>query len=325
VRIMVAGGAGYVGSVLVPMLTTRGDYVHVVDLCWFGNHLPPDVTVDQRELFDLRSDELRGFDRVVFLAGLSNDPMAEDDPAANWRYNAALPAYLAYQAKQAGVKRFVYASTCSIYGYLPSGKDREPSHELTAPSCSYPYGLSKLQGERGCFQLQGDGFSVVALRKGTISGHSPRMRFDLIVNTMFRSAATSDRIKVDRPDLWRPILDIRSAAAAYVAAIDAPAEVSGAFNIADGNYHVGEVAERVADTLGCVAVDVVADDIAKRSASQAALRSYCVDCSEAQRVLGWRPMADPIRQIVASMFGQNYGDMHRDEYSNIATWRKVRR
>ncbi len=115
------------------------------------------------------------------MAGLSNDPMAEFSPAKNFVFNAAAPAYLGYIAKIAKVKRYVYASSCSVYGYT----ENELFDETRPVSSSYPYGISKLQGEQAVMQLCDSDFSVISLRKGTVSGYSPRIRMDLIVNTMF--------------------------------------------------------------------------------------------------------------------------------------------
>jgi nucleoside-diphosphate-sugar epimerase len=164
-RILIAGGAGYVGSHLIPVLIERGYEVEVIDLMWFGNHLPDEVKVAKRDLFECKEKDLEIYEQIIFLAGLSNDPMAEYDPAMNFVFNAALPSYLALTAKKAGVKRFIYASSCSVYGYTVN----ELYDEESPTTCVYPYGVSKLQGERGVLQLQDDGFSVIALRKGTVS------------------------------------------------------------------------------------------------------------------------------------------------------------
>ena len=120
---------------------------------------------------------------LIFLAGVSNDPMAEFSPSENFIQNAACPAYLSYESKRAGVRRFIYASSCSVYGYTVD----ELYDEKSPTTCSYPYGISKLQGENGVMHLSDDKFSVIALRQGTVCGHSDRMRFDLVVNTMFKS------------------------------------------------------------------------------------------------------------------------------------------
>src|ERR1700758_4267449 len=240
-RILVAGGAGYVGSALIPKLLERGYDVDVVDLFWFGNSLPPEVRIINRDLFDLQVVDLKDYDQVIFLAGLSNDPMAEFSPSKNFVFNAAAPAYLAYIAKQAKVRRYIYASSCSVYGYT----ENELFDEDRPVSSSYPYGISKLQGEQAATSLADDDFSVIALRKGTVSGYSPRMRFDLIINTMFKHAVRERVITVNNPSIWRPILSIEDAATAYVRAVEASYKISGIFNIASGNFTVGEVADQV--------------------------------------------------------------------------------
>jgi len=116
-KLLIAGGAGYVGSVLIPKLLDRGYKVDVVDLFWFGNHLPKQTGILNKDIFHLSQEDLEPYDQVMFLAGLSNDPMAEYSPSKNFVFNAAAPAYLAYIAKVAKVKRFIYASSCSVYGY----------------------------------------------------------------------------------------------------------------------------------------------------------------------------------------------------------------
>src|SRR6476620_5616764 len=244
-RILVAGGAGYVGSALIPKLLERGYDVDVVDLFWFGNSLPPEVCIINRDLFDLQVGDLKNYEQVIFLAGLSNDPMAEFSPSKNFIFNAAAPAYLCYIAKQAKVRRYIYASSCSVYGYT----ENELFDEDRPVSSSYPYGISKLQGEPAVMQLIDDGFSVISLRKGTVSGYSPRMRLDLIVNTMFKSAMRDRNITVNNPSIWRPILSIEDAATAYIRAIEANAGISGVFNIASGNHTVGEVADLIRNAI----------------------------------------------------------------------------
>ena len=115
-RILIVGGAGYVGCALVPALVDRGCTVDVIDLNWFGNHLPADVMSVNKDVFQCTREDFEGYDQVIFLAGLSNDPMAEFSPATNFIANGALPSYLAYMAKMAGVRRLIYASSCSVYG-----------------------------------------------------------------------------------------------------------------------------------------------------------------------------------------------------------------
>src|ERR1700756_5474930 len=226
-RILVAGGAGYVGSALIPKLLERGYDVDVVDLFWFGNSLPAEVRIINRDLFDLQVSDLKNYDQVIFLAGLSNDPMAEFSPSKNFIFNAAAPAYLCYIAKQAKVRLYIYASSCSVYGYT----ENELFDEDRPVSSHYPYGISKLQGERAVLQFADGDFSVIALRKGTVSGYSPRMRLDLIVNTMFKSGRKEGIVRLNNPAIWRPVLGIEGACTAYIRAIEASESISGIFNI----------------------------------------------------------------------------------------------
>jgi len=314
-RILVAGGAGYIGSVLVPMLLDHGYEVEVVDLLWFGNHLPEEVRVTRRNLFDCQEADFRGFDAVVFLAGLSNDPMAEFSPSMNFIHNAALPSYLAYTAKRAGVRRFVYASSCSVYGYTVNQLYDEDS----PVTCAYPYGISKLQGERGVMQLADERFSTIALRQGTVCGYSPRMRFDLIVNTMFKSAMTQGVITINNPSIWRPILDVRDTSRAFLRAIQAEWSISGVFNVACGNFTVGQIGDMVKDQVESLTgrrIRIAIKDIQD-------FRNYKVSCQRAANMLGFLPRYS-IPDIVDSLYArcEEFGDYSREEYSNIAVFRR---
>lgn len=315
-RILVAGGAGYVGSALIPVLLEHGYEIDVIDLMWFGNHLPQEVRILQKDLFQCKEKDLQAYDQIIFLAGLSNDPMAEYDPTKNFVFNGALPSYLAYIAKNAGVKRFIYASSCSVYGYTVN----ELYDESSPVTCGYPYGISKLQGERGVLQMQEDSFSVIALRKGTICGYSPRMRLDLIVNTMFKFAMAEKKITINNPSIWRPILDIRDAITAYLRAIQADYSISGVFNIASDNYTVGQVG------------DMVKYEIQKLSGNKIGIeikhiedfRNYKVRCDKAKTSLGYQPL-HTIQDIIRDLFeNQNrFEDFDSDKYYNIRVFKSV--
>jgi nucleoside-diphosphate-sugar epimerase len=315
-KLLIAGGAGYLGSVLIPKLLERGYKVDVVDLFWFGNHLPREVGVLNKDIFTLTVEDLEPYDQVVFLAGLSNDPMAEYSPSKNFIFNAAAPAYLGYIAKNAKVKRYVYAGSCSVYGYT----ENELYDENRPVSSSYPYGISKLQGEQAAVQLINDEFSVISLRKGTISGYSPRMRLDLIINTMFKSAMKDHTITVNNPAIWRPILSIEDAATAYIRAIEANQQISGVFNIASGNYTVGEVADLVKSAMEerlAVRINLNIKHIQD-------FRNYKVNCDKAANVLSFHPQGD-VKSIVYSLIEnrEKFDDWDNPDYSNINTFRNI--
>jgi nucleoside-diphosphate-sugar epimerase len=313
-RVLVAGGAGYVGSALIPKLLERGYDVDVVDLFWFGNSLPAEVHIINQDIFDLQVKDLKDYDQVVFLAGLSNDPMAEFSPSKNFVFNAAAPAYLAYIAKQAKVRRYIYASSCSVYGYT----ENELFDEDRPVSSSYAYGISKLQGERAVVQLIDNDFSVIALRKGTVSGYSPRMRFDLIVNTMFKCAMQDGVIRVNNPATWRPILSINDAAMAYIRAIEANASISGIFNIASGNHTVGEVADLVKTTLREELGNSPTLDIKHIKD----IRNYKVSIERAKNILSFHPHHDVkaiVRNLIENM--PKCGDWDNPNYYNIQVFK----
>ncbi len=315
-KLLIAGGAGYIGSVLIPKLLDRGYKVDVVDLFWFGNHLPRQVGVLSKDIFHLTQEDLESYDQVVFLAGLSNDPMAEFSPSKNFIFNAAAPSYLAYMAKKAKVKRYVYASSCSVYGYT----ENELYDETRVVSSSYPYGVSKLQGEQAALQLGDENFSVIALRKGTVSGYSPRMRLDLIINTMFKSAMKDRAITINNPSIWRPLLSIQDAATAYIRAIEANHKISGIFNVASGNYTVGEVGDLVKSTieerLG-TPIHLVIKHIQD-------FRNYKVSTEKAKTVLSFHPADNP-KSIVMNLIDnmEKFRDWDNPEYSNIAMFKNI--
>ena len=327
-KILLAGGCGYVGAQLCPALLDRGYEVDVVDTCWFGvpKSVSNRVNVRKQNLFSLNESDLKGYDQVLMLAGLSNDPQAEFSPRDNFILNNGLPSYISYIARRAGVKRLILSSSCSVYGYAVG----KPYDEDGVVNCDYPYGIAKLQGERGCLQLVNDDFSVIALRKGTISGYSSRMRFDLIVNAMFKNACLDNKITVNNPSLWRPILDMRDAVSAYIRAVQADLSISGVFNVAGGNYTVGTVGDLVKERLEDYrrerfkkdgsSFDTVKLDIKNIHD----LRNYKVTCEKAKDILGFVPQYG-IKDTVSDLFNHlsEYGNMNDEKYYNIKVFEKL--
>src|ERR1700728_3474609 len=311
-KVLIAGGAGYVGNVLIPKLLDRGYKVDVVDLFWFGNHLPRQVGILNKDIFHLSVEDLETYDQVIFLAGLSNDPMAEFSPSMNFIFNAAAPAYLGYIAKKAKVRRYIYASSCSVYGYT----EDELFDETRPVSSSYPYGISKLQGEQAALQLSDENFSVIALRKGTISGYSPRMRLDLIINTMFKNAMKDHTITINNPSIWRPILSIQDATTAYVRAIEASQGISGIFNVASGNYTVGEVGDLVKMAIE----EQLGIRVHLTIHHKTDFRNYKVSIEKAENVLSFHPNHN-VKAIVKNLIENmdKFQDWDNPQYYNIDT------
>jgi nucleoside-diphosphate-sugar epimerase len=315
-KILIAGGGGYIGSVLVPKLLERNYEIDVVDLLWFGNHLPSNVRVFRKDVLDITEEELRGYQQVIFLAGLSNDPMADYSPSKNFVSNAASSAYLAYLAKRAGAQRFIFASSCSVYGYTVNELYNEDSPAVP----SYPYGISKLQAEYGILQLRDNNFSVIVLRKGTVCGYSPRMRLDLVINTMFRTAVTDGVITVNNPAIWRPILAIQDAANAYVRAVESSESISGVFNITSGNYTLGELGDYVYDGVR----DYLKTTVKLKIGHVHDLRNYKVSGEKAEKVLSFKARYDA-KDIVKDLVENKdkFADFANSTYYNIATFKRL--
>lgn len=316
-KILIAGGAGYVGSALVPKLQERGYEVDVLDLLWFGNYLPPETKIIHKDIFDLTEEDLKEYSEVIFLAGLSNDPMAEFSPAKNFIFNASSPSYLAYVAKKSGVKKFIYAGSCSVYGYTIN----ELYDETSPAVSSYPYGISKLQGEQAVLQMADKDFSVICFRKGTVSGYSPRMRLDLIVNTMFKTALSTGKIIVNNPSIWRPILSIEDAVSGYIRAVESADGITGIFNLSSGNYTVGEVADLVKEAVE----KKMGKDVRLNIKNIKDFRNYKVSNEKAVNILSFKPKHD-VTAILDNLIENvdKFKDFDNPNYYNIQVFKQVK-
>jgi nucleoside-diphosphate-sugar epimerase len=316
-RVLLTGGAGYIGAILTPMLLKRGYEVRLVDSGIFGfDTVPADVELIKKDILFFDDSWLKGVDVVLHLAGLSNDPMAELFPHTNYLTNAAGTAIIAEASKRAGIQRFIFASTCSVYGLA----DKSIVDEETIAQPRFPYGISKLMAERSLECLADDEFRPIMLRKGTVVGWSPRMRFDLVVNTMIKTALTQKKITVHNPSLWRPLLDVQDAAEAYLRAVDADEDVSGTFNIAYDNFTIGRLADEVAEALREFDIDVSLEIQKRRD-----VRSYRVSTQKAVEVLDYHPrvsMKDSAREIIRNLVTDGHIDLENPKYVNVE-WMKL--
>jgi nucleoside-diphosphate-sugar epimerase len=315
-NILLAGGAGYIGTELCKRLLRLDYQITVIDDLWFGNNLDPAIKLIQKDIFKVNYKDLEGFDIVIFLAGVSNDPMAEFSPSENFIQNAACPAYLSYESKRAGVKRFIYASSCSVYGYTVD----ELYDESSPTTCAYPYGISKLQGENGVMQLADEQFSVISLRQGTVCGYSDRMRFDLVVNTMFKNALMHGEITVNNPSIWRPIFHIQDACSAYIRAIQAPDNISGVFNVASDNYTLGQIGDIVSVEMSKLLnkeIKVHINDVKD-------FRNYKVSIQHAKLTLGFTPIYT-VKDIIHDLFQKtsNITNLEDEKFYNIKVFKSL--
>lgn len=258
-RIVVTGGAGYLGCHLVPLLLEQGHEVRLFDRFCFGEGAisgfagSPKCDVIRGDIRRLQEfpDLLSGVDGIVHLAGLANVPSCDLDADMTHDVNVESTRELASQAIQNGVKRFVLSSTCAVYGW---GVFEFVDEESLAEPVS-AFGASKLEAERAVLGMKNEHFEPVVARAATLYGWSPRMRFDLAVNLMAASAARNKVVSIyGGGEQWRPFVHVRDAARALAALLDAPAEtVSGeVFNVGydEGNMRIRELAERVAAGFG---------------------------------------------------------------------------
>jgi len=286
VRILVTGHDGYVGSVLCPLLQARGHQVSGLDTNYFTEcgwaPGPSVIPACSKDIRDLTVADLSGLDAIVHLAALSNDPMGDLNDAWTVEINHAASVRLARLAKDAGVSRFVYASSCSLYG--AGGDDavdeRAPLRPLT------PYALSKARSEEDIAPLADAAFSPVFMRSATAYGVSPRMRFDLVLNTMVVCAMTRRTIVVTNGGThWRPLVHVEDIARAFTAALEAPRALvhAQAFNVGatDDNYRIGDIARIVAARVSCAIQQPPNQGVDNRS--------YRVDFTKIARTLGFRP------------------------------------
>lgn len=287
-RILVTGHHGYIGSALVPMLTARGhDVVGLDSFLFAGCTLGPDVEPVETVVADIRDvtvDQLGGFDAVVHLAGLSNDPLGDIDADLTYDINHRGAVHVAEMAKQAGVERFVFASSCSLYGAHGDAPIRESADFLPVT----PYGHSKVLAERDLTALADDTFSPVFLRNATAYGMSARLRGDLVVNNLVGYAITVGEVRMKSDGTpWRPLVHIEDISAAMVASLEAPRELvhTEAFNVGrtEENYRISEVAAIVADVVPNSSISFAEDAGPDK-------RNYRVDCDRiANRLPGFQP------------------------------------
>jgi len=255
-QVLVTGGAGYIGSVMIPLLLERGYKVKCLDRFFFGKETLNDVIPDPN--LELIKDDIRwfnpkilkGVDVVADLASLSNDPSGELDPSKTFDINYLGRVRVAKLSKEYGVKRYILASSCSVYGFREDMTldENSPTKPLTT------YAKSNLMAEKDVLALSDSSFTVTVLRQATVYGLSPRMRFDLAINGMVLGLFKNKQIPVMRNgDQWRPFIHIKDTAKAFVTVMENPEEkVNGEiFNVGSNeqNYQIHPLAEMIGEAL----------------------------------------------------------------------------
>jgi len=249
-KILVTGDAGYIGSVLTGMLLERRYQVVGFDCGYYSDCLlyPEDLRYPRiiRDLRDVRADDLAEIDAIIHLAGLSNDPLGELAPGLTEEINLKATLNLARLARACGVKRFIYASSQSMYGVSATANELDEDDSEKNPVTAYA--ITKWQAEQSLKEMNSDAFSVVCFRPSTVFGASPRLRCDIVFNNLVACAYTTGRIEIKSDGTpWRPVVHVRDVCSAFIAGLEAPASlVAGrSYNvgIANGNYTVRDLAE----------------------------------------------------------------------------------
>lgn len=326
-RVLVTGHKGYIGTVLVPMLLQKGHEVSGLDSDWFEKctfaGAIADIPEIRKDVRDVEIADVEGYDAIIHLAGLSNDPLGDYKPGLTAEINEQASVNIAKLAKQAGVSRFIFASSCSNYG--AGGQDflteSAPFNPVT------PYGVSKVAVEQAVAPLASDDFSPVFLRASTAYGVSPRLRFDLVLNNLTAWAVTTGRIYIKSDGTpWRPIVHVEDISRAYISALEAPRESvhNQAFNVGTTteNYQISDLAEIVGEVVPNCRIEY-ADDAGPDK------RCYRVDCNLIANTLhGFKPQwtarrgAEQLYETYRTV-GLTLEEFEGEKYMRIAHMKKL--
>ena len=328
-KVLVSGDRGYIGAVLVPLLRAAGHEVDGLDVglyegCDLGPALAGGDTWRPRDMRDVSAGDLSGYDAVLCLAALSNDPLGDLNPAATHSVNLDGTMRLAAAAKQAGVPRFLFSSSCSLYGAAGSAAVAEDGDMFPVT----PYGESKVAAERELSRLADDNFSPTYLRNATAYGASPRLRLDIVVNNLTAVAITTGQVRLESDGTpWRPLVHIEDISRAFLAMLEAPRELvhDQAFNVGrqEDNVQIRAIAEMVREA-------VPASELTFAEGAGPDLRNYQVDFAKLtdtfpELKLRWS-VREGIDELVGAYreHGLSYQDFTSSRYVRLRRIKELR-
>ncbi len=303
-RILVTGGAGYLGAVLCRRLIEAGHQPVVLDRFFWGTGPIEglELTAIAGDVRDWRDEWLEGVDAVAHLAGLSNDPTAEYNTEANWQMNAVAAETIAAACKRCGIQRLTFASSASIYDTEQSSSelDRSPvmCDEETVVQPRGAYSISKRYAEGVLLAAADDRFAPTILRQGTVYGYSPRMRFDLVVNTFIKDAVVKKRLLLHGGGwMWRPLVDVEDIARAHIMILQAPLEAvrSQIFNVLEENYQIRQLAMLVAGSLALLPKPIAVSLL--EAPLPSLVRNYRMSNAKLSRALGFTPSRTVLESV----------------------------
>lgn len=314
--ILVTGGAGFVGSVLVRALLNEGYKVRILDKLIFTeaplNDIKDKIELVKGDIRNIGPEIMDGVEAVVHLAAFATEPTAQYDPRYTDLLNHIATERIAKMAKEKGIERFIFASSCSVYFTYDTPLNPDPNKETDPVNPISPYSLSKRAAEQALLELADEKFQPIIFRKGTIYGLSPRMRYDLVLNSFVKDAFSRRRLTVNADgQIWRPLVDIQDVVWAYLKALEMPLDKIGGktFNVCNENWNIGELAKEVKRILKekkniAVEIDLQSVGIA---------RNYKVDNSLFKEIFQFtssRTIEDTIFEI------WNHLEKHPDDISN---------